>query len=82
MRPVAWAPPVMRDGKNPDLLCANLMDDAVWEPTESISTTSVTEYRAKQRIGQDEIGRSRKLRHKRETKLSSRLQRIERGRIV
>ncbi len=37
MRPVAWAPPVMRDGKNPDLLCANLMDDAVWEPTESIS---------------------------------------------
>ncbi len=72
----------MCDGKNSEILCGNLIDDAVWEPTESISPTSVTEYCPKQRIGQDEIGRSLKLRHKRETKLNIRFLRIERGRSV
>ncbi len=72
----------MGDGKNSKLLGGELVDDAVWEPTENISPTSATEYRTEQRIGQDEIGRSFKLRHKRETKLNIRFQRIERGRIV
>jgi len=73
---------VVGDGNNSKLLRGDLIDDAVWEPTEKISPTSATEYRSEQRIGQDEIGRSLKLRHKRETKLNIRLQRIERGRIV
>ena len=39
-------------------------------------------YGTKQWIGQNEIGRSFKLSHKRETKRYVRLQRIERSRIV
>ena len=73
---------MMGDGNNSKLLCGDLIDDAVWEPTENISPTSATEYSAEQRIGQDVIGRSLKLRHKREAKLNIRFQRIERGRIV
>jgi hypothetical protein len=72
----------MGDGKNSKLLCGGLIDDAVWEPTKNISPTSAAEYSTEQRIGQDEIGRSLKLRHKRETKLNIRFQRIERDRIV
>lgn len=60
---------MMRDGKNSQLLCGDLIDDAVWEPAEDISPTSATKYSTEQRIGQNEIGRSFKLGHKRETKL-------------
>ena len=73
---------MMGDGKNSKLLRGDLIDDAVWEPTGNISPTSATKYSTEQGIGQDEIGRSLKLRHKRETKLNIRFQRIERGRIV
>lgn len=72
----------MGDGKNSKLLRGDLIDDAVREPTENISPTSATEFSSEQRIGQDEIGCSLKLRHKRESKLNIRFQRIERGRIV
>ena len=72
----------MCDGKNSKFLCSNLIDDAVWEPTEDISPTSVAKYSTKQRIGQNEIGRSLKLSHKRKTELDIRFQRIERGCVV
>lgn len=72
----------MGDGNNSKLLRGDLIDDAVREPTENISPTSATEFSSEQRIGQDKIGCSLKLRHKRESKLNIRLQRIERGRIV
>ncbi len=72
----------MCDGKNSKLLGADLIDDAVGEPTKDRSPTSATKYRTEQRIGPNEIGRSFKLSDKRETKLGIRFQRIERGRIV
>ncbi len=82
LRPIAGTPPVMCDGKNAKLLCGDLIDDAVWEPTEDISPTSATKYSTAQRIVQNEICRSFELGHKCETKLDIRFQRIERGRVV
>jgi len=72
----------MCDGKNSKLLGGDLIDDAVGEPTQDISPTSATKYRTEQRIGPNEIGRSFKLSHKRETELGCRFQCIERGRVV
>ncbi len=54
----------MCHGKNSKLLCDNLIDDAVWEPAQGVSQASATKYSTKQRIGQNEIGRSLKLCHK------------------
>ena len=82
MRPVARTPPVMCDGKNSQLLCGDLIDDAVGKPTEDISSAGATKYSTEQRIGQNEIGCSFKLSHKYETKPDIRFQRIECGRVV
>ena len=82
MSPVVRTPPVMCDGKNTKFLWGDLIDDAVWKPTEDIPSASTTEYGAEQRIVQNEICRSFKLSHKRETKFDIRLQRLERGRVV
>ncbi len=82
MRPVTGASPVMCDGKDSKLLCGNLIDDAVWESTEEISSTSTTKYSAEPRVDKNNIGRSFKLSHKCETKLNIGFQRIERGHIV
>ena len=73
---------MMCDGKNSKLICGDLIDDAVWEPTEDISSASAVKYCAEQWIGQNEIGRSLELSHKRETKFDICLQRIERCGIV
>jgi len=73
---------MMCDGKDSKLLCGDLLDDAVWESTEEIPPTSSTKYSAELRIGKNELGRSFKLSHKCEAKLSIGFQRIERGRIV
>ena len=67
----------MCDGKNSQLLCGDLIDDVVGEPTEDISPTGATKYSTEQRIGQNEIGCSFKLSHKCETQPDIRFQRIE-----
>ncbi len=82
MCPVARASPVMCDGKDSKFLYGDLIDDAVWKSTEEISPTSATKYSTEQRIGENELGRSFKLSHKCETKLSIGFQCIERGGIV
>jgi len=63
----------MCHGENSKLLCGDLIDDAIWESTEDISPTSATKHNTEQRIVQNEIGRSFKLSHKRETKPDIRL---------
>lgn len=73
---------MMSHGKNSKLFRSDLIDDAVWEPTENVLPPSAAKLCAEQRIGQNEIGCSFKLGYKRETKLGVCLQRIERGRIV
>ena len=82
MRPVARAPPVMCHGKNLKLLGNDLIDDVIWESAQGISPASATKYSTKQRIGQNEIGRSFKLCHKRKAKRHVRFQRIERSGVV
>ena len=72
----------MCHGENSKLLCGNLINDAIWELTEDISPASATKHGTEQRVVQNEIGRSLKLSHKRETKLDIRLQRIKRCRVV
>jgi len=72
----------MCHGENSKLFCGNLINDAIWESTEDISSASAAKHSAEQRIVQNEIGRSFKLSHKRETKLDIRLQRIKRCRVV
>ena len=67
----------MRHGENSKFLYGDLIDDAIWESTEDISPALASEHSTEQRVVQNEIGRSFKLSHKRETKLDTRLQRIE-----
>ena len=62
----------MCDSKDSKLLCCDLIDKAVWESAEKISPAGATKYSAEQRIGQNEIGRSLKLSHKRKTQLDIR----------
>ena len=57
--------------------CGDLIDDAIWESTEDISSALASGHSTEQRVVQNEIGRSFKLSHKRETKLDTRLQRID-----
>ena len=61
---------MMCDCKNPKLICGDLIDAAVSEPTEDLSSASATKYRAEEWIDQNEIGRSLALSHKREAKLN------------
>lgn len=68
--------------ENSKLLCGDLIDNAIWKPTEDISPASASKYSTEQRISQNEISRSFKLSHKRETKPDIRLQRIEGGCVV
>ena len=51
----------MRHGENSNLLCGDLIDDAIWESTENISPALASEHSTKQRVFQNEIGRSFKL---------------------
>ena len=72
----------MRHGEDSKLLCGNLINDAIWESTEDISPTGDTKHSTEQRVVHNEIGRSFKFSHKRETKLDIRLQRIKRCPVV
>ncbi|KFB75496.1 MAG: hypothetical protein AW06_003409 [Candidatus Accumulibacter cognatus] len=42
---------MMGNGQDSKRLSGYLTDDAVWEPTEEMSSTSTTKHSAKQRIG-------------------------------
>lgn len=72
----------MCHGENSKLLCGDLINDAIWKPTEDISAASATKHGTEQRVVQNEICRSFKLSHKRKTKIDIRLQRIKRCRVV
>ncbi len=72
----------MCHGENSKLLCSDLINDAIWKSTKDISPTSAMKHSTEQRVVQNEICRSFKLSHKRETKLDIRLQRIKRCRVV
>ena len=63
----------MCDGKNPKLFSGDLINNAVWKPTKSMSPTSAAKHSSEPRIVQNEIGRSLKLSHKRKAKLDIRL---------
>ena len=72
----------MCHGENSKLLCGDLINDAIWEPTEDISPASATKHGTEQRVIQYEIGRLFKLGHKCEAKFDIRLQRVKRCRVV
>jgi hypothetical protein len=59
--------------KNTKFFLGDMIDDAIWEPTENIAPAIAAKYSTDQRIGQNEIGRSFKLSHKCEPKLGIRL---------
>lgn len=68
--------------ENSKFFSGDMIDDAIWEPTENIVPAITTKYSTRQRICQNGIGRSFKLSHKCETKLDIRLQRIEGSRVM
>jgi hypothetical protein len=72
----------MCHGENSKLFCSDLIDDAIRESAEDISSARATKHATQQRIAQNKIGCSFKLCYERETKFCIRLQRIEHGRIV
>ena len=59
--------------ENSKIFWGDLINNAIWESTKDKSPTSLTKHSANQRIVQNEIGRSFKFSHKRETKLDIRL---------
>lgn len=60
----------MRHGNNSKLLGRGLINDAVGEPTKKIASAVATEYGTQHRVGENMIGSSLKLSHKREAKFN------------
>ena len=59
----------MCHGKNSKLRCGDLVDEAIWESTEDMSSASTTKHCTEQGVVQSEIGSLFKLSHKGETEL-------------